>query len=336
MRLQRLTAASLLAAIAQAFLDTSPFFAFSTSDALRNLQLNKTAHISPASKINTALSRLAVQCPSDTYILVSQPGLSAEDLAAREAMPMLGRDVKDSTICGGSSVSVANVMGNVDVEGIAERLRKGCGAVVEEVDYSSMARPKSQQVRIANRTTEGQISASRSTPALIKLDLPALPSSASERAAALKSFDTYLAELLSSLPTHSHTILYTSTPPIPPSLTSSSSSSSSSNTDPNSDSPLYTYDTPQDSLHIDLKRSLSPPITPNHNHVTTRASSANSTAPPLFERYNFLSPGIYMGLVAAFLLLPILYVGVSAVASIEVSYHAFSKEMGPGAQRKAQ
>ena len=41
-----------------------------------------------------------------------------------------------------------------------------------------------------------------------------------------------------------------------------------------------------------------------------------------------------MGLVVAFILLPILYVAISGVASLEVSYAAFDKEMGPAAQQK--
>jgi hypothetical protein len=41
-----------------------------------------------------------------------------------------------------------------------------------------------------------------------------------------------------------------------------------------------------------------------------------------------------MGLTVSIPLLLILYVGISAVASLEVSYFAFSKEMGPSAQKK--
>jgi hypothetical protein len=43
-----------------------------------------------------------------------------------------------------------------------------------------------------------------------------------------------------------------------------------------------------------------------------------------------------MGLVAALLLGSILYVGVSAIASLEIPIMAFSKEMGPSAQKKQQ
>lgn len=46
--------------------------------------------------------------------------------------------------------------------------------------------------------------------------------------------------------------------------------------------------------------------------------------------------GIFMGLSVSLLLFIILYVGVSAIANLEVSYMAFSKEMGPQAQKKQQ
>ena len=43
-----------------------------------------------------------------------------------------------------------------------------------------------------------------------------------------------------------------------------------------------------------------------------------------------------MGLLVGFLLVGILYAAISGVASLQVSYAAFDKEMGPAAQRKQQ
>ena len=57
---------------------------------------------------------------------------------------------------------------------------------------------------------------------------------------------------------------------------------------------------------------------------------------PLFEKYQFFTPGIFMGLVAAFVMLSIVYIGLAALSSLEVSYGAFEKEMGPAAQKKQQ
>ena len=41
-----------------------------------------------------------------------------------------------------------------------------------------------------------------------------------------------------------------------------------------------------------------------------------------------------MGLVTGFILIAILSVGFSALGSLQVSYGAFDKEMGPAAQKK--
>ena len=43
-----------------------------------------------------------------------------------------------------------------------------------------------------------------------------------------------------------------------------------------------------------------------------------------------------MGLLAGLILVSILYVGISAVASLQVTYSAFDREMGPAAQKKQQ
>lgn len=68
---------------------------------------------------------------------------------------------------------------------------------------------------------------------------------------------------------------------------------------------------------------------PTPTIVPTPLPSLNNTDAPLLERYNFFGPGIYMGLLVAVLFLSILFVGFRALLSLEVSYHAFSKEMGP-------
>lgn len=41
-----------------------------------------------------------------------------------------------------------------------------------------------------------------------------------------------------------------------------------------------------------------------------------------------------MGLIVSIVLLSILGVGIKALASLEVSYGSFEKEMGPAAQKK--
>ncbi|KAJ3498775.1 hypothetical protein NLG97_g844 [Lecanicillium saksenae] len=78
-------------------------------------------------------------------------------------------------------------------------------------------------------------------------------------------------------------------------------------------------------------------------HQDLRRATHGSSAPaverdnrPLFEKYQFFTPGIFMGIITAIVLFSILGVGIKALGSLEVSYGAFEKEMGPAAQKKQQ
>lgn len=80
-----------------------------------------------------------------------------------------------------------------------------------------------------------------------------------------------------------------------------------------------------DSVQMELKRDTS-----------AHYKRANSTSDEggLFERYQYFTPGLFMGFAAVIPLFLILLVGIRALTSLEVSYFAFSKEMGPNAQKK--
>jgi hypothetical protein len=89
----------------------------------------------------------------------------------------------------------------------------------------------------------------------------------------------------------------------------------------------HTYemeDSFSEAVHMELKRD-------NTAHSKAEEYVDNGG---LFERYQYLSPGLFMGITAVIPLLAILYVGVNAITNLEVSYFAFSKEMGPAAQRR--
>ena len=81
---------------------------------------------------------------------------------------------------------------------------------------------------------------------------------------------------------------------------------------------------------MELRREVARPP------AVARRAGEESDKRPLFEKYQFFTPGIFMGLVAAFVMLSIVYVGLSALSSLQVSYGAFEKEMGPAAQKKQQ
>lgn len=70
--------------------------------------------------------------------------------------------------------------------------------------------------------------------------------------------------------------------------------------------------------------------------VVEDAKISNSTKGGLFAKYQFFTPGIFMGYIALFVLASIVYVGISSLSSLTVSYGAFEKEMGPQAAKKQQ
>lgn len=78
-------------------------------------------------------------------------------------------------------------------------------------------------------------------------------------------------------------------------------------------------------IQMELKRQTADIVEPR---------AAGNASAPLFVKYQFFTPGIFMGIVALIIMLSLLYVGLSAVASLEVSYGAFDKENGPAAQKK--
>jgi len=46
--------------------------------------------------------------------------------------------------------------------------------------------------------------------------------------------------------------------------------------------------------------------------------------------------GIFIGFISAAILLTILYVAMQSITGLQVSYFAFTSEMGPNAQKKSQ
>lgn len=78
--------------------------------------------------------------------------------------------------------------------------------------------------------------------------------------------------------------------------------------------------------HMDLKRDDGAGVGVRKNNATDNR--------PLFEKYQFFTPGIFSGLIALIVILSILTVGLKSLASLEVSYGAFDKENGPAAQKK--
>ncbi|EMF09948.1 BIG1-domain-containing protein [Sphaerulina musiva SO2202] len=285
------------ASSAYALRDASPFLLLST-EYLDQTSL-RSEQLSTSTHIEGGLEPTLSLCGSSVYVFVEQPGVHGADLQS-DTMPKLSRRVAKDQYR--SVVQIPEVVGQVDAERVAAAVSRQCGA---------------QRLSLEEFTS----STSKPTPAVIGPLVQTAPRGAHRlRAESLKQLDSDLdAHLHSILSNHTaHTIIFIG---VPASGESSNLDYESENTPPG-----------HNSMHTDLKRDV--------DHGFKRAEQSNSTNPQeklaLFEKYQFLSPGIFMGLVTVLLLLSILYVGVSAIAGLEVSYMSFSKEMGPNAQKKQQ
>lgn len=235
-------------------------------------------------------------CPSDVYIIIQQAALGASDFSAKDSVPHLKAAVSDSRVRATYNVMDVVYEGGNLAEELAQHIETKCGKKVERRNNAEL------------ESTDG------ARNGVIVSNLNALSTAKVARTEEFNDQDIMLNsafyEHLSSGP--EYTVIYTTTPidSIP------------------QKEPVDVYEPVFDaSAHFDLKRDF-------------RSRADNSTNSPdhrpLFEKYQYFTPGIFMGLVVGLLLLSILSVGLNAVSSLQVSYGAFDKENGPSAQKKQQ
>ncbi|PGH00513.1 hypothetical protein GX51_05728 [Blastomyces parvus] len=286
-----------------AFRDTSPFFLFSTHEtALPSRQFES------ANTLSTSLSASLKSCSAATYILVSQPGVHARDYSSGDAAPRLRRGVLqlDKEVKG--SFAVSEVVGAVDVDALQGVLEEGCGVEVERVDMSGVKQQPYTK-----------------TPLVIRVDFASVAAD-SNRSEQLVKNDEFLDAVIDRLPSRDYTVLYTTTPR---EFTAAGIELEEPAIYNEIDADIY-----QNPLRTNMKRD-----TMAHSHVRRDGTDDGDEQwrnQPLFEKYQFLSPGIFMGLMGALLFGVIVYVALSALLSLKVSYAAFEKDNSPAAAKKQQ
>ncbi|KAK0636289.1 BIG/ATPase V1 complex, subunit S1 [Bombardia bombarda] len=283
-------AATLLAACAavNAFSDSSPFILFSTAE----LPSPPTdAQLQTSSQVLAAAKQLLASCPTERYVLVSEPNVHAADIRdgaaganSRCQMPSLCRAVASEATRG--RFSVAEVIGQVSSGPLKEYVQEACakkGKTAVTVDKVELRHLPAVSVREED---------------------------AAERRMVLAQNDYELGQLLESLEGEQYTVVILS--------------------DPN-EFKAYEPEFVQP-VHMDLKRQPKESVA----FIGRRAGDSKYDNRPLFEKYQFFTPGVFMALVTLVVILSILTVGLKALASLEVSYGAFDKDMGPAAQKKQQ
>lgn len=70
-------------------------------------------------------------------MIVSQPGVNAADYQDRFSAPHMRQNIAGDNKNVRSSITVSNVMGALDAEGMSKEVQERCGAEVLHVDASS-------------------------------------------------------------------------------------------------------------------------------------------------------------------------------------------------------
>ncbi|KAL7797440.1 BIG/ATPase V1 complex, subunit S1 [Trichoderma ceciliae] len=272
MHLQTIASLLALSGAVDAFYESSPWVFLSTSSFAKTLSADR---IQSSSSVLDYTKDVLSKCPTDRYLIVSQPGLNAADLRGSNgcAMPHLCKAVEDERVNGKAIVS--EVVGDLADIDLSEYIKSACAKKDKTVTVD-------------------------------EVHLAALP--VEDKASSFSDNDDTLAQSLEKATAgNSYTLVFFSTP----------------------NEPAYEPHFVEP-VRMELKRHV------QSTQLRQRDNRTDWDKLPLFEKYQFFTPGIFMAIITAIVLLSILSVGIRALGSLEVSYGAFEKDMGPAAQKKNQ
>lgn len=136
MLFHHLAGALALATSASAFSDSSPLVLISTS---KFDEQPSSLQIQTSSQALENLRDVLSSCPTDRYLLVSQPGVNALELRGPNgcSMPHLCRAVGDSRIQG--KFVVSEVIGSMSKTGLVDHIRKACLEQGKDISVDEIA-----------------------------------------------------------------------------------------------------------------------------------------------------------------------------------------------------
>jgi len=242
--------------------------------------------LADAATVTETLLAALEDCPTRSYLIFEQHGVSSDDFTDARSAPQLSRLMNGAHAHIKTASVTPDVLGHLDGAAIKAHLHTHCG-------------PRHAHGN-ANAWLHSHVSRELAAP----LDQ-------AHRKKQLMHDDAFLGDYVSeTAKEHDFTVIYITSP----------------QTMAQAKAPLEHYDYESaftDSVQMELKRDLS-----------AHAKQSNATEGGLFERYQYFTPGLFMGFAAILPLFLILLVGIRALTSLEVSYFAFSKDMGPNAQKR--
>ena len=152
MRLPLLSAFALVAGVVHAYRDSSPFFMFSTSEYashhISDIPLSRitdcyrfpisSSQLQSASSLSADVALSLSKCLTDHYIIIIQPDVQASDFSIQSRVPTLSARFKENMSWANfrlrSLVSIADVVGEIDVNTWRETLETSCDASTYIVD----------------------------------------------------------------------------------------------------------------------------------------------------------------------------------------------------------
>jgi hypothetical protein len=118
-------------------LGTSLRLGLSTVIAYRLLRLlSASAQLKSATSLLDDLSTTLSTCPSDYYVIASQPGVHATDFSARASAPRLAAKLTGQDEAIRSATIINEVAGVLETKQIRNILESGCGAQTMVIDAS--------------------------------------------------------------------------------------------------------------------------------------------------------------------------------------------------------
>lgn len=226
-------------------------YSINSDSALQTSQLSTAAHL------EESLLSAVEDCAASLYILVEQPGAHASDLRDGSAMPAMQRRMASKEYR--SVVQVPEVMGELDSLRIANTISRKCDIERTSVEEYHSAGHKGHAAVLG------------------PLQLPALKGAEQNvRVEMLGQADATLdVQLDSVLANHtSHVIIYVSTP-----------ASEVERAHYEMDEPPF-----HANIHTDLKRDVGDEGVEAVRPLQTKQANPQDGL-PLFEKYQFLSPG---------------------------------------------
>jgi len=101
------------------------------------LEIPDDASVAEASQVTTNLFEALKGCPTRSYLVVEQQGVSSADFLDGRSAPRLSHYMAGSDSDAKTKFAIADVVGTFDLEKIVDQLRSDCGHTTEWISHSA-------------------------------------------------------------------------------------------------------------------------------------------------------------------------------------------------------